>query len=172
MKNNYHFLLFIVILFFNIPDLKAQKVLQIEKYGNPNTTKIFIGQSVTYRLKGDELWRFAYIEDILIEENTILLGNRYVNVESIDAFRYEKRFAKAASTSLFLFGAAWSGFAAVGTATDGNDATRYQWSDAIVTGSSWLLALISGKFLRYKTIKFGKRKRIRLLDISFQRVVP
>lgn len=168
---NYYFLSAICFLFFSV-SLSAQKVVQIEKYGNPYTEKIFIGDAVTYKLKDDKLWRFAYIEDILIEEGVILLGNRYTKVDDIEAFRYDKKWARAISTSLFWFGTAWSGFAAVGTATDGDDDTYYRWSDAIVTGTSWLSALAIRQLFRYKVIKFGKRKRLRLLDITITNPKP
>ena len=173
MKYNYiWFLLFAISLGGFSQCLQAQKVVQIEKSGSPHTTKLFIGQGVEYKIKNDDLWRFAYIEDILIEQGIVLLGSRYVKIEDIEAFRWDRRLAKAAGKSLFLFGTAWSAFALVGFLTDGDPSTSYRPADAIVTGSSWFLAFAISRLFRYKVVKFGKRKRLRLLDLTFLQVVP
>jgi len=150
----------------------AQKVLQIEKYGRAKTKKIYIGEEINYKLKNDEVWYRGVIEDLDVEKNWIVMRDRYVAVDSIEAFRRPKNWSKAARTSLYTFGAGWSANALVGTLTDGNPNTHYLWSDAIVTGTSWLTGWILPKIFKNKITKFGKKRRLRLLDLTFQKGAP
>ena len=153
-------------------NLNAQKVLQIEKYGKAKTEKLYIGQFVTYKVKDDDAWRDAYIEDLLVDQNVVQLGPIYVNIDDIEAFRWKRGFSKKAGNSLMIFGISWSGYAFIGTATDGRDDTQYRWSDAIVTGTSVLLGWILPKTFKYRTVRFGKRKRLRILDLEFKQIRP
>lgn len=149
--------------------LSGQKVLQIEKYGSPKTKKLFIGDEINYKILGDEVWHTGYIEDLLVERDIITLDDRYVQLKDIEAFRYQQAWAGAASVSLYTFGAAWSGFALIGTLTDGDPNTNYRTSDAIVTGVSLGLGFVVQKIFKNKTIRFGKRRRLRMLDLSFKK---
>ena len=160
-------LLFFFLLLFLFPAAQAQRILQIERYGRPKTTKIFIGEEISYRLKGNEFWHTAVIEDLLVDNNLLVLDDRYVKMEEIESLRYYRSWPRPISRSLFWFGAAWSSFAAIGTLTDNDPSTHYRWSDAVVTASSWLLALVIPRIFRHRTITFGKRKRLRILDLNF-----
>lgn len=144
----------------------AQKVLQIERYGSPKTKKIYIGERITYKLKHDEGWYSGEIEDLLVEKNLIALNDRYISMDSIEAFRRPVGWSKGVRTSLYTFGAAWSGSALIGTLTDDNPKTNYLWSDAIVTGTSWLLGWVTPKIFKNKVTKFGKKRRLRMLDLT------
>lgn len=146
----------------------SQKVLQIERYGKARTTKLFIGDPVYYRVKGDEVWHSGYIDDLLIERNVIALEDRYVNLGDIEAFRYYQPWAKAAGISLYTFGAAWSGFALIGTLTDNDPSTNYRTSDAVVSAVSVGLGFAVERLFYRKKIRFGERKRLRMLDLSFK----
>lgn len=162
-----YFLLFTLFFAFLIPQINAQKVIQIERYGKAKTEKIFIGDGIEYRLKGSKDWRYAVVEDINIDQNLIVLADRYLEPDKIDAFRYYRSYSQKLGLQVMTFGVAWSGFALVGTAVDGNPETKYRLSDGIVTASSLAAGFGIAKLLKYKTIKFGKRKRLRLVDITF-----
>lgn len=169
MKNNNmrNFLLLAILFPFIMPQVRAQKVIQIERYGRAQTDKIFIGDEIEYRLKDSKTWRFAVIEDINIEQNLIVLADRYLDPEKIDAFRYYRSYSQKLGFQVMTFGVAWSGFALAGTAFDGNPDTKYRLSDGIVTASALAAGYGLTQLLKYKTIKFGKRKRLRLVDITF-----
>ena len=98
----------------------------------------------------------------------MVLGNRYIQLSNIQKLRYARSWTRAFGTSLFWFGVSWSGFALVGTATDGNPDTQYEWRDVIVTSTSWLLAWAVPKIFKYRTFTFGKRKRLRMLDLTIE----
>jgi hypothetical protein len=153
-------------LLLGIPGAKAQKLLQMERAGSYKTQKIYIGEEITYRLHGDDYWYHSAIRDLLVDEKIIVFHDRYVHMDSIAAFRWDRNGMRAIGKQLFWFGLGWSGYAAIGTVTDGNPESNYRWSDAIVTGGSWLLSLIAPKMFRYKKRKFGKRRRLRMLDLT------
>ncbi|MCB0598381.1 MAG: hypothetical protein H6557_09915 [Lewinellaceae bacterium] len=156
-----------VILFWGSSLLNAQKVLQIEKYGRPRAEKMYVGDPITYQLRGEDVFHSGFIEAIKVEDSILVLGDRYVKVQDISALRYERAWPRATGISLFWFGVAWSGFAAVGTAVDGDSDTHYQWSDAIVSATSIGLSFAIPRLFRNKTARIGKRRRLRLLDLRF-----
>lgn len=162
-------LLLLTISFFCFHTLSAQKVLQLEKYGNPKTKKIHIGEVLTYRLAEDDHFTTAYLEDIRVEDGLLQMGEYYVKVDDIAELRYERGWAKAAGPSLFWFGIGWSGFSFLGNTFDGDDTTNYSFQDAGVTLTSLGFSYLIPRIFKYKRIKIGKRKRLRLLDLRFKK---
>ncbi len=151
--------------------LWGQKFLQIEKSGSLRTQKIPVGEVLTYRFQGDETWYTGEIVRLLPEDSIVLFHNRFVKVGQIQAFRYARRAPASLGKSLFWFGAAWSALAIVGTATD--DVGKlgvpdYRWSDAAISGTaigtSWLLP----RLFKYRIVRFGHKKRLRILDLDPQ----
>jgi len=150
--------------------LTAQRVMQIETYGSPKTEKIYPGTEITYRLRNDDIWYTGYIEDFMVRENVIVFPDRFINVDSITALRFQRSWPDKVGSTLLTFGAGWSVFAAIGTATDGNPDTRYQWSDAIVTASSAGIGFALPRLFRNRKVKINSRKkRLRLLDLNFKK---
>jgi len=147
----------------------TQKILQIEKYGSPKTKKLFIGQKIKYKLEGDDIWYQGYIDDLIVDREIIALEDRYINMNDIEAFRYNRSWSGPVGISLYTFGAAWSGFALIGTITDGDPDTNYRSSDAIVSGVAIGLGFVVQRFLAKKTVRFGKRRRLRMLDLTFKK---
>ncbi len=159
---------FFILLFF-VSSLSAQKVLQIERSGKAKTDKFYVGQQLTFQLKSkdyEDEWLNAVIEDLLVEDSVLLLGPRYVHIRSLKAFKFERRWPQVANKTLLTFGAGWSGLAFVGTLTDNNPDTSYRWSDAVVSGTSILIGTALPALFRTKKIKFNKRKRLRMLDLT------
>lgn len=148
--------------------MKGQKVLQVETYGKVKTEKIYIGTPITFQLLGTEVWQNAYIEDLRLEDSLLVMPDRYVKLGQIGALRYNRSWTKPVSTGLLLFGASWSGFAAIGFHTDGDPETSYRPADAIVSLSSIGLSFAIRSLFKHKTIHFGKRKRLRMLDLRFK----
>ncbi|MCH2081636.1 MAG: hypothetical protein MK226_04555 [Saprospiraceae bacterium] len=161
------FLLFFFVV-FGFQQLSAQKFLAIERSGKSKNIKIFIGEMIEYKTYDSDDWSIGVIEDLLIDEDVVVLGNRYIQLSNIQKLRYARSWTRAFGTSLFWFGVSWSGFALVGTATDGNPDTQYEWRDVIVTSTSWLLAWAVPKIFKYRTFTFGKRKRLRMLDLTIE----
>lgn len=147
--------------------LNGQQMLSLEKYGKAKTKKIFSGESISYQAKNQDGWYDAVIEGFRMDQNTIVLSDRYVNVNDITALRYPRGWPKAASLSLYTFGVSWSGLALVGTLTDGDPNTNYRWSDAVVSGTSLALGFAFSRIGPFRKIRIGDRRRLRLVDVSF-----
>ncbi|MFM9947438.1 MAG: hypothetical protein ACKV1O_05825 [Saprospiraceae bacterium] len=145
----------------------AQQVMQIETYGKAKTKKIYPGQTIQYRLKNQKnVWLTGAIEAYRMEDRLVVLTDRYVPLDSIAALRYDRKWSKVVGTQMFWFGTAWSAFAAVGTLTDGDPDSKYEWSDATVTGGFWLGSLLLPRLFRYKHYKMEGRHRLRLVDLQ------
>lgn len=147
--------------------VSAQKILQLERYGRAKTTKFFVGDEITYRLKGEKDWNTRVIDDLEVADGLIVAVDRYIKVADIEALRHERHWAQPVGKQLFWFGTGWSFYGLVGNALDGNPNTHYRWGDAVVTGTAWGLALLLPKTMRYKRTHLGERKRLRLVDINF-----
>jgi len=151
-------------VFFLLPSfLSAQKVLLIEKYGRAKTTKIQIGEEIRYRLKGEKDFRVGYIEDLRTDTSLIVLGRRYLSPDDIDAFQYDRRAPVVIGRSLMVFGLGWSFFAGLADLT--NLGYDYTAKDAIVTGTSLALGF-SLTLFKKKTIRFGKKRNLRIVDLT------
>ncbi len=158
---------FLLLLgFIPLGSVHAQKVLQIERLGSARTQKLSIGTVLTYQLHGDPIWYSGEIINLLPEDSIVLFHNRYIKVDKIRAFRWELGWPRSVSRQLLWFGAGWSGFALIGTATDGNPDTHYEWSDAAVTGTSVATSWLLPKLFKYRKMRFGKNRRLRALDLD------
>lgn len=161
--------LIISVTFAGSP-IVAQRVLQIEKFGNPKTKKLFPGEEIVYQIRGTEGWSRGIIDRLIVDQNLIGLQNSYIKLNDIAAFRYHREWPKPFAKQLFWFGAAWSFYGFIGPLTDDVPDNGYRKADAIVTVSSWVIALALPKVLNYRVIRFGKRKRLRMLDLNFSSV--
>ena len=168
LLHNGHLCLLLMLALLAASPLWGQRVMQIERYGNPKSRKIFIGEEITYRLKNDKTWYTRAIEDYRLDQNMIVAADRYIKVDEIAALRYERGWPRVLGRQLFWFGTGWSFYGLVGFAVDGNPNTHYRWADAIVTGTSWTTALLLPKIFKYKKIKINDRRRLRLVDINFR----
>lgn len=147
--------------------LSAQKVLQIERYGRAKTTKIYLDEEITYRLKGDDAWYTRVVEDLNVEQGLIISVDRYIKIADITTLRYDRPWSKAVGKQLFWLGAGWSLYGVVGNLADGNPDTQYRWGDAAVTGTAWGLSWLVPRVFKYKKIKMNERRRLRAVDINF-----
>lgn len=148
--------------------LSAQKILQIERYGKPQSERFFIGDMLTYQLRGDDFFREGYIEDFRVSDSLIVFGDRYVKVDEIEMLRFPRQWSRVAGTSLMVFGGAWSGFALVGYATDKDPDTQYSTRDAVISGAAVATGFGLQKLFPFKKVRLGKRARLRLLDLRFK----
>lgn len=149
--------------------LSAQRVLLVEKLNSPRTLKIYEGNYIQYRLVDDKDWYRGRIEGLRDDVQLIAFEDRLVPLADVATLRQGRSWARNIGTMLTTFGVAWSLFAVVGTATDGNPDTRYEWSDAIVTGAFSGTGLVLPLVLGDKRMHVGegKKRRLRIIDIRF-----
>jgi hypothetical protein len=162
--------LFVLLLFLSalVVPASAQKFLQIEKRGRAKTEKIPLNTELTYRILNDDYWYTNTTRDYLVEENLIAFEDRFVNINDITAFQYQREWPTVAKNQIRNFGLGWSALALIGTLTDNDPSTNYQWSDAIITAGCFGLSFSFEPLFRKKTVHFGKSKRLRLVDLRFK----
>jgi hypothetical protein len=171
-ENNMNWLAYLcVFIYFLIllPNISAQKVLQLEKRNSAKTDKIPVGSQLIYQIKDDDIWYEATIEDIQPEDGYLVLHNRLLNVNDITAIKtYENRaWSRDLSSKLYKFGGTWVvlGFA---------DYFIFRLSDdritlplilipaGIAVGSAWLIRTIFNE----KIYRMKRKFRLRLLDLT------
>lgn len=155
----------VVGLFATNTTVTAQKILQMEKRGSLQTLRMYIGDEVIYKMRADRrFWLRETITELHIEEGYVEFDNRIVHLDSIFAIR-EAAGAGARPLSLALkgFALSWVFWSGVGFLVYGDDLTV---GELAVGPAAYGL----GELLRlsfFKTHKLGKRKRLRMIDITF-----
>ena len=160
---------YLLVLLIATATVSAQRVLLVEKLNSAQTTKLYVGSYIQYRLVDDKTWYGERIYDLREDTQALVFPDRYVPIENIVMMRQRKPAAKALGLMLVTFGLSWSGFAAIGTATDGNPDTNYRWSDAAVTGVSVGTGMLLPALFGTRKMRFGedRRMRLRIIDITF-----
>ncbi|RMF01894.1 MAG: hypothetical protein D6772_04185 [Bacteroidetes bacterium] len=163
------FLLLLVCTWLSLPSLEAQRVILVEKRNSARTQKLFAGDYIQYRIIDDPQWYKGYIEELRPDQQLIGFKDRYVPIADIRQLRRGRAGPRNIGLMLGTFGLAWSGFAAVGTATDGDPDTNYRWSDAVVSGISCGVGFLLPALFGTKKTKVGtdQRYRLRIVDLSF-----
>ncbi len=144
----------------------GQKFLQIEKYGKTKVEKFYIGDELTYQIKGDKkTWYKGTINDLFVDENIILFENRAVNMKDLTAIRTFKRagLSRSLSLQLYVFGAGYGGFSLLAAAVGWWEVTALT---VIVVGTALAAGLLVRHLFKWKTHKMGKRKWLRILDLT------
>ncbi|HFB99372.1 MAG TPA: hypothetical protein ENJ53_01075 [Phaeodactylibacter sp.] len=162
----YTYLFFFIFLFAALP-AHAQKVLQIEKRGAIKTKKIYLGESITYRLKGSKDWHTETMIDIKVEEGLIIFSDHFVKVADIKTLKFYKnaRLANSVEKSLYTFAASWLLFSLGGTLA-GEPLNDLTWK---VPVSSVALGWSFKKIFYTRKYRIGKKRRLRVLDLSFKK---
>jgi len=149
----------------------CQKVLQMEKYGKLKTKKYFIGEELVFQLEGDDYWYRETIQDLYVDENTILFNNRVIKVDQIVAIKsYKSRgWSRALSTNAYFASGAFVGFSLLAKAVNLADLSR---ATIIIPGVTIVVAWIIRKIFNSKKYKIGKKRKLRVLDLNFHPTTP
>jgi hypothetical protein len=158
-------LLFLCLFSFLFTTISAQKILQMEKRGSFKTWRYYIGDQLTFEVDGQ--WYTRIIRDLNLEKKIIQFEDGFVEMEKIDRIETEggEAFGKAASISLWVFGASWIFFSVADWAVGGSLTLL----SAIVPGSAFTLGGLIRLIFKPKKHRLGKRKRLRMLDLT---IVP
>jgi hypothetical protein len=150
----------------------GQKFLQIEQYGKTKVERFYVGEELTYQIKGDKkTWYKGTINDLLIDENLIVFENRAVKMNDITSIRTFKnaRLSRSLSLQLFVFAAGFGGFSALAALVGWWEITAFT---VIVVGTAFLAGLLIRHLFKWKTYKMGKRKWLRMLDLTIKPIYP
>ncbi|MEL6837346.1 MAG: hypothetical protein AAFP77_30345 [Bacteroidota bacterium] len=162
-------LFYLLLLFLISWNLQAQRVLLIEKLNSAQTTKLYAGSYIQYRIVGDDSWYGEHIYDLRDDTQALVFPNHYVPISEITMLRQRRPAVQGLGITLITFGLAWSGYAAIGTATDNDPNTNYRTSDAMVTAVASGTGLLLPALFGTKRMRFGEgeRLRLRIIDITF-----
>jgi hypothetical protein len=146
---------------------EAQKLLLIEKAGNPRTEKIAMYDELTFQLHDDEAgWYTRQILDMDVNGQLILLGNSWVAIKDISRIKLKRQRAVAN----ILGGALQVG----GIAMFFNDVWftingRPEYSEDGMQFGLINFAVGTGIRMLWAPIKFrlGKQTRLRVVDLTF-----
>jgi len=147
----------------------SQQILLLEKINSAQTEKIYEGSYLQYQVAEDDSWYGGEIVELREDIQALIFTDRIVSLDRIVRLRQRRSWPFNLGYSLATFGTAWSGFALIGTATDGDPDTRYRGSDAIVSGVSIGTGLLVAAVFGNKKIRVGdgRKRRLRIIDVSF-----
>ena len=159
-------LILTVLFLLGITDvLVGQKMLLIEKANRAKTTKLYIGDELHYRLRGEEnYWYSRTITDMLPESKTLLLDNFAVRVDSISVIKVRRKpIWRILGGAFFSFGA---------TLTLATTAGRFFYNDKDVEilplYTTAAASLGAGWYLNTpRKLRLGKKFRLRAIEIKF-----
>ncbi|CAH0999088.1 hypothetical protein LEM8419_00383 [Neolewinella maritima] len=159
----------ILLLFFLLTCtcVRAQRVLLFERLTNSKSERVYEGDQLRFRLRGDKFWQEGYIREMRPDIQALVINDRYVLLEEIELVYRGSTVATKLGYGLVTFGTAWSLFAAVGYATDKDPSTSYSTDDALVTATSVGLGALLIKVLGTRKFRPGKYRRLRVVDLSF-----
>ena len=143
----------------------GQKMLLIERANRAKTTKLYVGESLRFRLAGKEnYWYTRSITDILTESNTLLLDNYLVKLDSISEIKVNRKgIWRIVGGALLTLGAGLTLATTVGKVIYDDkdvDAPKLLGIAAVSFGSGWFLSTP-------RKLKLGKKHRLRIIEIKF-----
>ncbi|MBB4080099.1 hypothetical protein GGR28_002729 [Lewinella aquimaris] len=158
-------LLFLGLLCTRVP---AQKVLLFEKLTDSKSQRMYEGDLLRFKLKGDDFWQEGYIREMRPDIQALVINDRFVMIEEIAVVHRGGTIATQLGYGLMTFGAGWSVFAALGYSTDKDPTTSYTTDDALVTAVSVATGFALLKVLGTRKFRTNKYRRLRIVDISFK----
>lgn len=150
----------------------SQIFLQIEKFNSPKTIKFVEGDQFEFRLHAyPKTWRTGVLEQILIEEETIVLDGDFFQLDELKDIRIYRPWANTLGRSLIQFSVAWFGYALILDAFNIESLFGEDFSigpdTLIIGGSAFGLGIFIRKVFGRKKFKLGRNSRLRLVDIRF-----
>ena len=157
-------LCYIVLLFFSIPSF-GQKMLLLERANRAKTTKMYVGETLRFRLNGPEnYWYERSITDMLPESNILLLDNFPVKLDSIAEIKVNRRTIwRISGAALLSLGGTLALAATTGRLLYNDkdlDLPKLYGISAASAGSGMFL-------LSKRKLKLGKKHRLRVIEIKF-----
>ena len=154
----------LLLLFLSTSVTQAQVFLQVEKFNDPRTLKIQPGEYLTYTLKEyPDVWRKEQIQAIDYEGNMIVFDEGFRTLEELDKIRLYRGWAKAIGYGLMQFSAGWYLFGGIATVTQ-SDYTMSE-REIVIGGIFAAVGFVIKQLFYKRTIKLGKRHRLRIVDI-------
>ncbi len=156
-----------LLLFFLIAanSVFSQKMLLLERANRARTTKMYIGQTLKFRLTGEEnYWYERTITEMLPETNTLMLDNFAVKLSDIQTIKVRrKRIWGIVGGAAFSLGATLALATTIGRygyQDKGVDAPKLYAISVVSFGAGWYLNTP-------RKLRLGEKHRLRIVQISF-----
>lgn len=147
--------------------LSAQRVLLFEKLTSSQSDRMYEGERLKFRLKGDKFYQEGPIREMRPDIQALVINDRFVMLDEIELINRGKTFGAAAGYGLITFGAGWSFWSLAGNYTDGNPLTKYESRDLLITLTSVGTGFLINKIFGQRKFRPGKYRRLRVVDTSF-----
>ncbi|MCC6283388.1 MAG: hypothetical protein IT262_22475 [Saprospiraceae bacterium] len=143
----------------------GQKMLLLERANRAKTTKLYVGETLRFRLNGPEnYWYERSITDMLSESNMLLLDNFPVKLDSIAEIKVSRRpIWRISGASLLSLGGTLALAATTGRLLYNDkdlDLPKLYGIAAASTGTGLFM-------LSKRKLKLGKKHRLRIVEIKF-----
>jgi hypothetical protein len=159
----------LLFLFLGSNALFSQKILLLERANRAKTTKMYIGERLTFRLAGEEnYWYERTITDLFPESNSLMLDGYLVRLDDISHIKvHRRRIWRVIGGALVSFGVSL-GVATAAAALYGDDHHDYP---LLIGGSVGSFG--TGYFLlKKRKLQLDERHRLRIIEIKFEPPLP
>ena len=158
-------ILFTCILICASSALFSQKILVLEQANKAQTSKMYVGDRLIFRLAGEEnYWYERTITEILPESNSLLLDGYLVAIKDISALKVpRKKGWRILGGALFSLGVSL-GIATTAAALYRDKNQKYP---QLIAGSAG--SFFTGRYLlKRKKLFLGEKHRLRIIEIKFE----
>ena len=159
------FLLLVGLFLLN--DLSAQRVLLFEKLTVTRSERLYEGDPLRFKLKGDKFWQEGYIREMRPDIQALVINDRFIMLDEIAVVHRGSTLAAGAGYGLITFGLGWSVWGLLGYNLDDDPDTQYSTGDLLVTATAAGLGYGLVKLLGQRRFRTGKYKRLRIVDLNF-----
>lgn len=158
-----HKLLIVSLLTVFSSLVSAQKMLLLEKAGRAKTTRIYVGETIRFKLRGQPGWYSRTLTDVLPAEKSVLLGQEIIPIEDISHLkRPRNRVLRMLGGQLLVFSATLT--LAAGASLIDHEKPKAFWLPIGLVSTAGGLLLVKNKI-----IKLGKKRRLRAIDLTWER---
>lgn len=156
----------IVFIFLFIScSLGAQVYVQLEIFNDPKAIKYSPGDQITYQVSYNPgVWNKGRIDQILVDENTLVLNNEILELKYITHFMLFRNSVKYLTGTVQSFGIIWLVQGSIAAVFGENTS----WLNVIsVGGGSFLGGWIFRKLFYKIPVKLNDKNRLRIIDTRF-----
>ncbi len=147
--------------------IHAQKVMLFEQLTSSKSDRVYEGEMLKFRLKGDKFWQEGYIREMRPDIQALVINDRFIMLDEIETIHQGKTAFSTVGYSLMTFGVSWSVYGLVGYNTDGDPTTNYSNRDLFTTATAFGTGFLINKLFGQKKYRTGKYKRLRVVDTTF-----
>lgn len=158
----------ILVVILLAGDGEAQKILLVERAGNPHTERIQLFDEINFTLKDDDkLWYKRQLLDLDVNAQLLQLGDTWIPISDIGRIRLKRQRAWANIIGGALVGGGASMILGDLWYTVARDA--HQFTEGGIEFGLLNIAVGMGIRAAFAPIRYrlGERKRLRAVDLTF-----